>query len=104
VRVGSFTRPEDRGQIVAFAQWCLGEEYGIATIFSIALNMLTGSRFTFGVDGQSICSGLVARALERTNAIFQTTPSHVSPAELAKFFDIPAPSWLGASSEVQPAG
>jgi len=104
VRVGSFTKPEDREQIVAFAQWCLGEQYGYTTIFSIGLNLLTGCKFTFGIDGQSICSGMVARALERTNAIFQTTPSHVAPADLAKFFDIPAPTWLGAKPELQPAG
>lgn len=103
VRVGSFVYPEDREQIVAFAQWCLDEEYGYMTIVSIALNMLTGGKFTFGVDGQSICSGMVARALERGNAIFQTTPSHIAPADLAKYFDVAAPAWLGSSTALTPA-
>lgn len=98
VRIDGFVQPDDRDQIVAFARWCLGEEYGWATIISIGLNMLTGSKFTFGVDGQNICSGLVARALERSNAIFQTMPSHIAPADLAKFFDVPAPAWLGTDA------
>jgi hypothetical protein len=96
VRLDGIVQPYDREQIVGFARWCLGEEYGWATIISIGLNMLTGSKFTFGVDGQNICSGMVARALERSNAIFQTMPSHIAPADLAKFFDVPAPAWLRA--------
>ena len=103
VRVDSFVYPEDREQIVGFAQWCLEEEYGFMTIISIGLNLVFGGKFTFGVDGQSICSGLVARALERGNAIFQTTPSHITPADLAKFFDVAAPEALGSSTELRAA-
>jgi len=103
VRIDSFVYPEDREQIVGFAQWCLDEEYGYMTIISIALNLITGGKFTFGVDGQSICSGLVARALERGNAIFQTTPSHIAPADLAKFFNVAAPDALGTTQALKPA-
>lgn len=100
VRIDAFAQPHDREQIVAFAEWALGEKYGWATVLSIALNVLTGAKLTFGVDGQNICSGLVARALERSNAIFQTTPSHVTPAELAKLFDVPVPSSLSIRSNL----
>jgi uncharacterized protein YycO len=55
----------DRSQVVAFANWCLGQPYDWFTIISIALSLVTGGKFTFGFEGQSICSGLVARGLER---------------------------------------
>lgn len=81
----------DRDQIVAFARWCLDEPYGWFTIVSIMLSLLTGCKFNFGFDGQCICSGLVARALERTRAIFNRTPSHITPADLAKYFRVEPP-------------
>jgi uncharacterized protein YycO len=81
----------DRQQSVKFAEWTLGQRYGWATIVSIAISLLFGGKFTFGFDGQFICSGLVARALERTNAIFDRSPSHIMPADLAKYFHVTPP-------------
>jgi len=53
------------------------------------------------VDGQMICSGLVARALERTGAIFQYDSWHLLPADLAEAFNVtPEP---GASIGTIPA-
>lgn len=86
VRLGALATSNDRVQAVAYARWALNQEYGYLTILSIAISLLLGGRFTFGYDGQSICSGLVARALERTNAIFDRSPSHIMPADLAKHF------------------
>ena len=80
----------DRKQEVDFALACLNESYGFLTIFSIALSLLSGSRFGFGVDGQEICSALVARCLERTGEIFPADPWHLMPADLAKFYDVRA--------------
>ena len=57
---------------------------------SIALSMLTGSRLTFFIDGQFVCSGLVARALERTGSIFDRDSAHIAPADLAKYFHAPS--------------
>ncbi len=91
VRLGAIATAQDREQAVAFALWCLGEKYGRMTIVSIVLSLLTGGKFNFGFDGQAICSGLVARALERTNAIFNRTPSHIMPADLAKYFNVEPP-------------
>jgi hypothetical protein len=82
---------EDRKEMVAFAERWVGGEYGWATIVSITLSLLTGLKLSFGFPGQLICSGLVARALERTTAIFDQEPSHVMPAELAKMFDVVPP-------------
>jgi hypothetical protein len=84
--------PEDRDEEVNFARACLGEAYGLLTIVSIALSLVTGTRFSFGFDGQMICSGLVARALERTRAIFAREPSHTMPADLAKAYGVLPPA------------
>jgi len=101
VRLGSLADRHDRQQVVAFAEWSLGEEYGWLTIVNIALALLFGGRFDFGIDGQTICSGLVARALERTNAIFDRAPSNIMPADLARYFNV-TPTTKGAAKGVIP--
>ncbi|TME26309.1 MAG: hypothetical protein E6I64_09720 [Chloroflexi bacterium] len=83
---------EDRTEAVAFAEHYLGAQYDWATIASIGLSLLTGAKFSFGFSGQLICSGLVARALERTAVIFDDEPSHVMPATLAKLFGVTPPA------------
>lgn len=85
-----FLRPGDREQIVRFAGWCADQDvkYGWVTVVSIGISLLTGLRFSFGFDGQQICSGLVARALERSDHIFERSPAHILPADLAFLFDI----------------
>lgn len=102
VRLGNIATTHDRRQAVVFARWCLGEKYGYLTIVSIALSLLTGGKFTFGFDGQSICSGLVARALERTDAIFNRSPSHTMPADLAKYFEVEPPDPSSDIGEIPP--
>ena len=79
---------EDREQAVAFALYSLEEKYGWITILSVAVCLLTGLKFSFGFDDEKICSGLVARAMERTWAIFNRTPSHITPADLAKYYNV----------------
>ncbi len=78
----------NRAHEVAFAQACLNDHYGWLTIVSIGLSLLTGSKLGFGVDGQEICSALVARCLERTGEIFPIDPWHMMPADLAKYFNV----------------
>lgn len=80
--------PEDREQAVNFAERSLNEGYGWFTIVSICLSLLTGTRFSFGFDGEEVCSGLVARALERGWSVFPRDASHLVPADLAKFFGV----------------
>ncbi len=87
---------EDRDHEVEFALACLDDSYGWLTILSIALSLLSASKFGFGVDGQEICSALVARCLERTGEIFPEDPWHLMPADLAKYFDV-RPSDLNAA-------
>jgi hypothetical protein len=91
VRLGKLADPGDRAQVLAYANWAVAQRYGWLTIVSIAISLVLGGKFTFGYDGQSICSGLVARALERTNAVFDRSPSHIMPADLARYFNVPAP-------------
>lgn len=79
---------EDRDQVVRFAEWALQRhaKYSRLSTVSIALSMLTGTKLTFFIDGQFVCSGLVATALERTGSIFDRDPAHIAPADLAKYF------------------
>jgi uncharacterized protein YycO len=79
---------EDRAHAVAFAEHCLNDYYGYWTDFSLVFNLLTGTKFFFGVDGQLICSGLAARALERTGAIFGYDSWHMLPADLAEAYGV----------------
>jgi hypothetical protein len=82
---------EDRAEAAAFARACVGAKYGQVSIVSIAISLITGGTFAFAIDGQLICSGLVARALERTTAIFKHDPARIMPAELAEFFAVEPP-------------
>lgn len=89
VRLGeAIASDADRAQAVAFATACLGQPYGFVTFASIALSLLTGLKFSFGFEGQQVCSGLVARALERTTCIFNRDPAHMTPGDLAEVFDL----------------
>ena len=91
VKLGDLADARDREQAVKFATWSLGEDYAWFNILSIAIGLILGGKFTFGFDGQAICSGLVSRSLERTNAIFNRSSSHIMPADLAKYFNVAPP-------------
>jgi hypothetical protein len=89
VQLPATTSASDRQQAVEFAQFCLSDTYGWFTIVSIALCLITGAKFGFGVDGQQICSALVARCVERIGEIFpEAEPWHLTPADLAKHFNV----------------
>lgn len=86
VSLGTAVNSTDRAEAVAFAKWSLQEKYGWLTIVCIGIGLLTGGKLTFGFEGQQICSGLVARAMERTPAIFDRNPEDIMPADLAKYY------------------
>lgn len=100
VRLGKLASARDRKQICDFAEKTLDLRYGILTIISIAIGLLTGCRFKFYFDGQYICSGLVARALERSSVIFDRSPSHITPADLAKYFKVDPPPKNQSKGEI----
>lgn len=80
---------EDRREAVAFAASCLHDGYGWLTIASVVLLVLTGTTLAFGLDGQEICSGLVAGSLEHAGVIFPRDATHLMPADLAAFYGVP---------------
>ena len=89
VHLPADTIDRDRQEAVNFAEFCLNDKYGWLTIVDIALCLGTGAKISFGVDGQQICSALVARSLERIGEIFrEAEPWHVMPADLAKHFNV----------------
>ncbi len=79
---------EDREEVVSYTRSCVSATYGYLTIVSLFFTCLTGGKFSFAIDGQHICSGLVARAQERTHAIFNRDPEHIMPADLAKYYQV----------------
>ena len=81
---------EARRRVVEYAEWAAdnGTRYGWWSMVGIACMTVSGGRFTFHIPGQEICSGLVARAMERAGALFRTSPSHVTPADLARFYGV----------------
>lgn len=78
----------DRLQAIKYAESCVGYEYGWATIAMMAATILTPLSVEFGLNGQEICSALVATALERGPYIFPKGSISMMPADLAEFFDI----------------
>jgi len=83
------TSDENRAEAVSFARSALDKhaKYGWLAIVSIGLSMLTGGKLTFYIDGQYVCSVLVATALERTGSIFNRSAANITAADLAKYFD-----------------
>lgn len=94
VVVHTGTRPDDVEEIRAFVDHALATRaaYGVTTIVSIVLTLLTGAKFAFFIDGEFICSGFVARAMERAGAVFSRDPVHITPADLAKYYDVVPPA------------
>jgi hypothetical protein len=93
-RLVRITADDDaRERAVQFATWVADNQpsYGWLTIVSIALLHSTRGHLTIQLAGQEICSGLVAGALERSGVLVTPTPSHVTPADLARAFTVDAP-------------
>ena len=78
----------ERSDADAFVRYELGVHagYGKVQVVSIGLSLLTGLKFSFGMPGTAICSGLVAAALAAPQ--WREDPSHVMPADLAAYADI----------------
>ncbi len=83
--------PEDRTEMAAFGNAQVGQQYGFVTIASIALSLLTTGRLRFQLAGTEICSGLVARMLERGTYVWDV-PASIMPADLARFFNVHPPA------------
>lgn len=79
---------DQRALAVAYALSRVGRKYNRAEIASIALGIVSGWKFTFGVDGADICSGLVGEALERAGVTFSKDGQNLTPGDLAAFYAI----------------
>ena len=77
--------PSERRHAVCFACSCAGERYGWLTIANLAVKVLTKGKIDLSHEGTTICSGLVARSLERMGYNFNPyDPAELTPAYLAK--------------------
>lgn len=82
----------DRAQAVAYAERHVGSTYGYLNVISLGISLLTGLKFSFGFEGEMICSGLVAGALERCDIDTGRECVRTMPADLAKYFGVEIPA------------
>jgi hypothetical protein len=88
--------PAQRELACGFAETRVGDEYGILNFIGLAFQALFGWTVSIHMDGQFICSGLVARATEKYIAAYPRSPENMMPGDLAYF-------WDAASGEPLPA-
>jgi uncharacterized protein YycO len=88
VHLGDTASERDRRQAVAFAERLVGQPFGFGEMVAISLSLLSSRRLGFTRKSHLICSVLVARALERTDAVFELDPSAMLPADLAKHYGV----------------
>ena len=79
-----------------FAETRVGDRYGILNFVGLAIQSLFGWDLSLHMDGQFICSGLVARATEKYIEAYPRSPENMMPGDLAFF-------WGAASAEPLPA-
>jgi hypothetical protein len=88
VHLGETAGERDRRQAVAFAERLVGEAFGFGEMAAISVSLLSSRRLAITRRSHLICSTLVARALERTDAVFDLDPSAMLPADLAKHYGV----------------
>ena len=91
VRLGDSADGRDREQVVAFANSVVGQPFGYLDMASVGLSLLTGAKVNISYESHLMCSALVARALERTSALFDDEPAHMLPADLARYYGAEVP-------------
>jgi len=88
--------PVQRELACGFARSRVGDAYGITNFLGLALQALFGWTLSIHMDGQFICSGLVARATEKYIDAYPRSPEDMMPGDLAY-------SWDATSGEPLPA-
>lgn len=91
VKIDGIADERDRRQAVEFTESMVGQPFGVLDGIGLILSLVTGLRLNVSYNSHLVCSALVARALERTDAIFDDEPAHMLPADLARFFGVEAP-------------
>lgn len=92
VSIDGIADSRDRQQAVAFTESTVGQPFGVLDGIGLILSLVTGLRLNVSYNSHLVCSALVARALERTSAIFDDEPAHMLPADLARHFGIERPA------------
>jgi hypothetical protein len=81
--------PHDLEQANAFADSCVGMDYGWLTDASIGLRNLTPGRgWWFGMTGTQMCSGFCAETQVRGPTIYPAEPGSMQPAELGRHYNV----------------
>lgn len=85
------TQALDVDAVLAYARSLLGIDYGVLTILSIALNILTPSflRIDFRRAGTLICSAYVIRSAEHGALDYPWDPFQAAPAQVAAWEQVP---------------
>lgn len=79
--------PVQRDLACGFAKTRVGDKYGIVNFIGLAFQALFGWSLSIHMDGQFICSGLVARATEKYIDAYPRSPENMMPGDLAYFWD-----------------
>jgi hypothetical protein len=101
VHTGAIADANDRKEMVAFALEATRRRLRFAwvTMAVNGVNILLGTHVAIGISGRTVCSGLVARCLERSSMIFPAEIDGVEvnveadtilPADLARMFHVRA--------------
>jgi hypothetical protein len=79
--------PVQRGLACGFATGHVGDKYGVLNFVGLAFQALFGWAVSIHMDGQFICSGLVARATEKYIDAYARSPENMMPGDLAFYWD-----------------
>jgi hypothetical protein len=79
---------QQRLEAVRYAESCVGEPYARLAFLALGASVFTGGLIRVGERGQQMCGSLVARALARTDAVFDRRPAEMTPADLAKHYNV----------------
>ena len=79
--------PGQRSLACGFATTRVPDPYGILNFVGLAFQALFGWTISVHMDGQFICSGLVARATEKYIEAYPRSPENMMPGDLAYFWD-----------------
>jgi hypothetical protein len=78
----------DRTRASRYAYSCLRQKYGRLSFVLFAFAVLLGDWFEVPDRGQQGCVALIVRALQRAGMTFARRPTDMTPADLAKKFDV----------------
>jgi uncharacterized protein YycO len=88
VRLGAEFPAAGRQRAVDYTNAQVGQGFGYLEAFGAMIFLLTGLPLKLVRRHHQVCSGLVARALQKGGQLIQADPDRVLPADLAKFYGV----------------